>query len=100
MWDAVVITVLVGKKVADFDAQILEQIEAEVGTEKAVKAERMQIGVRNEDGDIYRAFGLTGFSEFMDAVSKLAGLGLVDELQKENGPRHGYDAIFGPAGFD
>ncbi len=94
MWDAVITTVIVGKKVADFDAAIMELIEAENGTEKAIKGERMQIGIRNEDGEIYRAFGLTGLGSFMEAIQHMLDLGFVDELKDASGPRHGYDAIF------
>lgn len=97
MWDIVITTLFVGKDVADFDAAILDGLEPEEGTEKAVKAERMTIAVRNENGDIYRAFGITGLGSFMQIIGKCQSLGLVDELQHQSGTRHGYDAIFGLA---
>lgn len=87
-------TLFVGKDVARFDGKITEQLTLNAGPEKAVKDERMQIGIRNEDGNIYRAIGVTGMHEFLGAIDKLVDIGLVDELQEEDGPRHGYDAIF------
>jgi len=94
MWDSVITALLISNDVPDFDTQICEQIEAEQGTEKAIRGERMQIGIRNEHGHIYRAFGVTGLGSFMEIIGKLQRIGLADELQYENGPRHGYDAIF------
>lgn len=97
MWDAVVTVVFADKKIPAFDADVLQRMDAEEGTEKAVKAERMRIGVRNDAGEIYRAIGVTGMGCFLDTIQALAGLGLTDELQRQTGTREGYDAIFRPS---
>lgn len=86
--------VFVGKQIAEFDSKITDKLMLEVGSEKAVRQEHMQIGIRNEGGDIYRAIGVTGLGEFLDSIGKLVEIGLFDELQHEDGPRNGYDAIF------
>ncbi len=83
-----------GKKVADFDGKITAKLVLEVGTKESVNFERMQVGIRNENGDIYRAIGITGLDLLLDVVSRLVEIGLVDELEKESGSRDGYDAIF------
>lgn len=85
---------LISDDVPDFDAQILDKLPLKLGTEKGIKAERMQIGIRNQKGDIYRAIGITGLGQFLDAIEELAGIGLVDELEHKSGPSKGYDAIF------
>lgn len=94
MMDAVITTLIVGKKVADFDADILKIIAAKPGTTAQVRDERMQFGIRNEDGDIYRAIGITGPGVFLQTIEKLVNFGLADELQHKHGTRDGYDAIF------
>ena len=87
-------TLFIGKDVANFDGQITDKLLLEVGTKETVNSERMQIGIRNENGDIYRAIGVTGLGDFLDCVTKLQQIGLIDELEKESSGRHGYDAIF------
>lgn len=87
-------TLIVGKEVAQFDSQITGKLSLDAGTEKAIRMERMQIGVRNEKGDIYRAIGVTGMGDFLDTINHLVDVGLVDELQHVHSARHGYDAIF------
>ncbi|WP_454774902.1 hypothetical protein [Janthinobacterium tructae] len=94
MMDAVITALVVGKKVANFDADIFKLINAEQGTMAQVRDERMQFGIRNEDGDIYRAIGITGPGVFLQTIQNLVDFGLVDELQHQNGTREGYDAIF------
>jgi hypothetical protein len=65
-----------------------------VATPDEVRQEKMLIGVRNEDGDIYRLIGATKVNSFMNAVEELFDLGLVDELQDTEEIREGCDAIF------
>lgn len=94
MTNTMTTTLFIDKQIAQFDGQITEQLTLSNGTEKEIKIERMQIGIRNDDGDIYRAIGVTDFGDFMNAINKLVDIGLIDELQHENRARHGYDAIF------
>lgn len=87
-------TILAGKQIPDFDRQITDKLELDVMTEKFVKMGRIQIGIRNDEGDIYRRIGVTGLGKFMDCIDQLANAGLVDELQDKTSGRQGYDAIF------
>jgi hypothetical protein len=86
---------VVQKDVAEFDNEIVERFEMHVGSMEDVRAERMQVGIRNSSGEIYRAIGITGMGEFLSLVQHLADIGLVDELAAATNARGGYDAIFG-----
>lgn len=92
---ATVVTHLVEQKeIAEFDSEITEQLDMSAGSMEDVRAERMQVGIRNSKGEIYRAIGLTGLGEFLSLVQHLADIGLVDELAAATKARGGYDAIF------
>ena len=83
-----------GKKPAHFDKHIIGNILLDVVPEAEVREEAMLIGVRNEDGDIYRLIGATKLNSFMNAVEELFDLGLTDELQDTEEAKDGCDAIF------
>jgi hypothetical protein len=87
-------TLLEGKKPAHFDKHIIGNLLLDVAPVDEVRQEKMLIGVRNEDGEIYRLIGATKLNSFMNAVEELFDLGLVDELQDTEEPRDGCDAIF------
>ena len=81
-------------KPAKFDKHIIGNLLLNVATPDEVRQEKMLIGVRNEDGEIYRLIGATKVNSFMNAVEELFDLGLVDELQDTEGTQEGCDAIF------
>jgi hypothetical protein len=56
--------------------------------------EKLLIGIRNEDGEIYRLIGATKHNSFTNAVEELEDLELVDELGDVEGTVEGCDAIF------
>jgi len=85
---------LEGKKPAHFDKHIIGNLLLNVATPDEVRREDMLIGVRNEDGEIYRLIGATKLNSFMNAVEELFDLGLVDELEDTEEIREGCDAIF------
>jgi hypothetical protein len=87
-------TLLEGKTPAKFDKHIIGNLLLNVATPDEVRQEKMLIGVRNEDGEIYRLIGATKINSFMNAVEELFDLGLVDELQDTEETRDGCDAIF------
>ena len=87
-------TLLEGKTPAKFDKHIIGNLLLNVATPDEVRMEKMLIGVRNEDGEIYRLIGATKINSFMNAVEELFDLGLVDELQDTEETRDGCDAIF------
>lgn len=74
------------------DQQILAAAEGKAGHDGEGHA--MVIGVRNEGGQLYRAFQTIGPEEFMALAAALKRLGLTDELAGENGMRERCDAIF------
>lgn len=90
----IVSTLLSGKEIAEFDEEVTGKLDMETGSIEAVRAEHMQLGLRNSNGEIYRAIGVTGLGEFLSIVQYLADIGLVDELKDATAPRGGYDAIF------
>jgi len=87
-------TLLEGKKPAKFDKHIIGNLLLNVATPDEVRKEALIVGVRNEDGEIYRLIGATKHNSFMNAVEELFDLGLVDELQDTDEPVEGCDAIF------
>ena len=87
-------TLLEGKKPAKFDKHIIGNLLLDVATPDEVRQEKLLVGVRNEDGEIYRLIGATKHNSFMNAIEELFDLGLVDELQDTEEPKDGCDAIF------
>ena len=87
-------TLLDGVQPANFDKQITGNLLLDVASPEEVRAEKMLIGVRNEDGDIYRLIGATKVNSYMNAVEELDDMELVDELQDIEETREGCDAIF------
>jgi hypothetical protein len=79
---------------AEFDTQIITNLLLETTTLDGVRQEKLLIGVRNEDGEIYRLIGATKHNSFNNAVEELVDLDLVDELEDTEGTREGCDAIF------
>lgn len=87
-------TLLDGITPAKFDKQITGNLLLEAASPAEVRAEKMLIGVRNEEGDIYRLIGATKVNSYMNAVEELDDMELVDELQDVEETREGCDAIF------
>ena len=87
-------TLIDGVKPAKFDKHIIGNLLLNQATEDEVRMEKLLIGVRNEDGEIYRLIGATKPNSFMNAVEELGELDLIDELKDYDDPQDGYDAIF------
>lgn len=83
-----------GKKPAKYDKTIIANILLEQAGESEVRKEKMVIGLRNEDGEIYRLIGATKMNSYVNAVEELEDLELVDELADVEETREGCDAIF------
>lgn len=88
-------TLLDGIKPAKFDKQITGNLLLENSSADLVRKEKLLIGIRNEDGEIYRLIGATKHNSFTNAVEELEDLELVDELGDVEGTVEGCDAIFG-----
>jgi hypothetical protein len=87
-------TLLEGKKPAKFDKHIIGNLLLNVASPDEVRQEKLLIGIRNEEGEIYRLIGATKPNSFMNAIEELGDLGLTDELQDTDGTQDGCDAIF------
>lgn len=87
-------TLLDGIKPAKFDKHIIGNLLLDVASPDEVRQEKMLIGVRNEDGAIYRLIGATKLNSYMNAVEELMELELADELKDIEEIREGCDAIF------
>ncbi|AXA94794.1 hypothetical protein [Massilia sp. YMA4] len=87
-------TLIDGVTPAKFDKQITGNLLLETTTSDEVRKEKLLIGVRNEEGDIYRLIGATKHNSFTNAVEELEDLELVDELSDVEGTQEGCDAIF------
>ncbi|MYM69717.1 hypothetical protein GTP45_23145 [Pseudoduganella sp. FT55W] len=87
-------SLLDGKKPAKFDKHIIGNLLLDVAPADEVRQEALIVGVRNEDGEIYRLIGASTHRSFMNAVEELFDLDLVDELEDVDDPVEGCDAIF------
>ena len=87
-------SLLDGIKPAKFDKHIIGNLLLDVAPPDEVRAEALIVGVRNEDGEIYRLIGASTHRSFMNAVEELFDLDLVDELEDVDDPVEGCDAIF------
>ena len=79
---------------AKFDKHIIGNLLLNVSTPDDVRQEKLLIGIRNEDGQIYRLIGATKPNSYINAIEELFDLGLVDELEDTDGTQDGCDAIF------
>jgi len=84
-----------GKTIAEFDAELMQLIKCESTTMRQVEKEDMRIGIRNEQGQIYRAIGITGAELYGETCCDIEELGFTDELE-DKPPRKGYDNILAP----
>jgi hypothetical protein len=87
-------SLLPGKQPAKFDKDITGNLLLEEASPDEVRKEKMVIGLRNRDGEIYRLIGATKANSFMNAVEELEDLELVNELRDTEGTLEGCDAIF------
>jgi hypothetical protein len=79
---------------AKFDKHIIGNLLLNVSTPDIVRQEKLLIGIRNEEGEIYRLIGATKPNSYINAIEELFDLGLVDELEDTDGTQDGCDAIF------
>lgn len=88
-------TLIKGKTVAAFDNELLTHLEAEETTMRQVEKTGRLMGVRNEQGQLYRAIGISDLELYLDTVDMFERAGFIDEL--EDAPaKKGYDSIFKP----
>jgi hypothetical protein len=90
-------TLIPGVAAPDFDKQITTNLLLDHVTPDEVRQQKLLIGIRNDDGEIYRLIGATKHNSFTNAIEELFDLDLTDELQDTDGTQEGCDAIFSAA---
>lgn len=87
-------SLIAGKDIPKFDKNIVGNILLNTAPEASVREELLIIGIRNDAGEIYRIIGATKSNSYMNAVEELFDLGLINEVEDDDLPKDGCDAIF------
>jgi hypothetical protein len=87
-------SLIAGKDIPKFDKDIVGNILLNTASEPVVREELLIIGIRNDAGEIYRIIGATKSNSYMNAVEELFDLGLINEVEDDDPPKEGCDAIF------
>jgi phosphotransferase system IIB component len=80
--------------IASYNDQLMTNLLVKVQDITAVKKEKMLIGLRNSQGDIYRIIGTSGQQSFNNAIEELIDMEMTNELENAKGPKDGFLAIF------
>ena len=89
-------TLIEGKQPAEFDAILLNTADLISDTPERVWSESLLIGIQNEYGDIYRAIGVTGLTNYFHLLEHLHGLGCTHKEPDASETEHGFDALVRP----
>ena len=73
------------------DEQITDKLEKR---DISLGGKTMRIGIRNEEGVIYRSIEAVGPGQIIDAIQALHDLNFKDELEHATTTINGFDAIF------
>jgi len=95
-------TLFAGIAIAQFDRDLFEVLRLRKAAQDSVSCEPLQIGIRNEFGEIYRAVGTSKPRHFEKLIKRFSDLGFSNELvpvdqssgQLRAEPTSGYKAIF------
>jgi hypothetical protein len=85
-------TVIEGKQVAEYDSVVLDAMNL-IQPTPHVSLERLLVGIKNEQGNVYRVIRVSGLGNFLALIEKLRDLGFTDELAEAYGDKQGFDAI-------
>lgn len=80
--------------IASYNDQLMTNLLVQVKDISAVKKEKMLIGLRNSNGEIYRIIGTSGQQSFNNAVEELIDMEMTNELENAKTPQDGFLAIF------
>ncbi len=80
--------------IASYNDQLMTNLLVKVKDISAVKKEKMLIGLRNSQGDIYRIIGTSGMQHYNNAVEELIDMEMTNELADAKEPKDGFLAIF------
>lgn len=82
-----------GVEPASFDAEIVDGLRIKT-VPKFSQDFRMQIGIRNDAGMLYRGIRLDGMGLWVDTLKWFFDHGFTDEIGPDGGTVRGCDAIF------
>ncbi|MFL9923416.1 hypothetical protein PQR62_04010 [Herbaspirillum lusitanum] len=75
-----VTTALIGGVVSShFDSELVKELKIQVVKIYAMREQSLLIGIRNQDGDIYRAVGANSTGEFFSVLKNLSQFDLFNE---------------------
>ncbi|KUY73366.1 hypothetical protein WI25_11380 [Burkholderia cepacia] len=80
-------------ELASFDSEIVDGLNLKT-VAKFTRDYRMQIGIRNDAGDLYRGIRLEGMNLWLDTLQWFFDHGFADEIGPDGGTVRGCDAIF------
>jgi hypothetical protein len=86
-------TLIQGTQAATLDAVLLSTVAIAHDTLATVWNEKRLIGLRNEDGEIYRAIGTAGRTKFIHVIRQLRKLGCIREIADIDETQQGFHAI-------
>jgi hypothetical protein len=86
-------TLIEGMHRAQRDGILLRTVELIDDSTDIVWKEGKLIGLRNENGEIYRAIGIAGTTRFIYVLRKLRKLGCIRELADSNETDQGFHAV-------
>jgi hypothetical protein len=86
-------TLIQGTRAATLDAVLLSTVDIAHDTSATVWNEKRLIGLRNEDGEIYRAIGTAGRTKFIYVIRQLRKLGCTREIADIDETQQGFHAI-------
>jgi hypothetical protein len=82
-----------GQQPSRLDGPLLNTIHLCGAEPRSVWSESMLIGIQNEQGELYRAIGVTGLTNFVSAIQELHSVGYTYRLATIEETLHGFDAI-------
>ncbi|MEN3367364.1 MAG: hypothetical protein V7606_4638 [Burkholderiales bacterium] len=87
-----------GTQAATLDAVLFSTVDIAHHTLATVWNEKKLIGLRNEDGEVYRAIGTAGITKFIYVIRQLRKLGFTREIADVDETQQGFHAILSAPG--
>jgi phosphotransferase system IIB component len=81
-------------EIAAYDEQLMTNLLVQKKALAVVAKEKMLIGLRNSDGEIYRIIGTSVAQSYNNAIEELIDMEMTNELEDETTPQNGFLAIF------
>jgi hypothetical protein len=91
-------TLIQGTQAATMDAVLLSTVDIAHDTLATVWNQKRIIGLRNEDGEVYRAIGTAGRTKFIYMIKQLRKLGCTREIVDIDETQRGFHAILSAPG--